>query len=74
MTIEFSRLFSSLIPNGNRSAVSFDILGMVAGTAVMGKATENLGDSLATFTADLSQAQIGNFSAANDPHTRQMRC
>ena len=32
-------------PNGNRAAVSFDALGMVAGTAVMGKTTENLGDS-----------------------------
>ncbi len=33
-------------PNGNRAAVSFDVLGMVAGTAVMGKTSENLGDSL----------------------------
>ena len=56
-------------PNRNRGAVSFDTLGMVAGTAVMGKATENLGDSLATFTPDLTQAQIEGFFAANDPHT-----
>ena len=35
-------------PNGNRAAAAFDVLGMVAGTAVMGKTTENLGDSLTT--------------------------
>ena len=29
-------------PNGNRAAVSFDILGMVAGTAVMGKTTARI--------------------------------
>ena len=51
-------------PNGNRSAVSFDILGMVAGTAVMGKATETLGDLLeASFQTDLTQAQIDAFMA-----------
>jgi RHS repeat-associated protein len=55
--------------NGNRAAVAFDILGMVAGTAVMGKSTETLGDSFATFTADLPQAQIDGFYAASDPHT-----
>ena len=56
-------------PNGNRSAAAFDLLGMVAGTAVMGKTTEALGDSLATFSADLTQAQIDGFYAADDPHT-----
>ena len=45
-------------PNGNRSQVAFDILGMVAGTAVMGKTTENLGDSLTGFVADLDDATI----------------
>ena len=30
-------------PNGNRSEVAFDTLGLVAGTAVMGKATETQG-------------------------------
>jgi RHS repeat-associated protein len=39
--------------NRNRSAVSFDALGMVTGTALMGKPEESLGDSLAAFTADL---------------------
>ena len=55
--------------NNNRTAVSFDLLGLVAGTAVMGKTTENVGDSLSGFTADLTQAQIDAFYAANDPHT-----
>ena len=41
-------------PNGNRAAAVFDILGMVAGTSIMGKTTENLGDSFSTFTADLT--------------------
>jgi RHS repeat-associated protein len=56
-------------PNGNRAAVSFDALGMVAGTAVMGKTAENLGDSLAGFAPDLTQPQIDAFYAAADPHT-----
>lgn len=56
-------------PNGNRAAAQFDILGMVAGTAVMGKTTENLGDSFTTFTADLTQVQLDAFYAAADPHT-----
>jgi RHS repeat-associated protein len=56
-------------PNGNRSAAAFDVLGLVAGTAVMGKAIETVGDSFTTFTADLSQTQIDGFYAANDPHT-----
>jgi RHS repeat-associated protein len=55
--------------NGNRTAVSFDILGMVAGTALMGKTTENLGDSLAGFAPDLTQQQIDDFYGASDPHT-----
>ena len=33
-------------PNGNRAEVAFDTLGLVVGTAVMGKATEVQGDSL----------------------------
>ena len=55
-------------PNGNRSEVSFDVLGLLAGTALMGKVTENLGDSLTGFAADLSSTQIENFFAAGDPH------
>jgi RHS repeat-associated protein len=45
-------------PNGNRTQLAFDILGMVVGTAVMGKVTENLGDSLAGFVADLDDGTI----------------
>jgi len=50
-------------PNGNRGEVAFDVLGLVAGTAVMGKTSETKGDSLQGFVADLSQAQIDAFFA-----------
>ncbi|MCB0184051.1 MAG: hypothetical protein KDE31_07300, partial [Caldilineaceae bacterium] len=50
-------------PNGNRSAVAFDALGMVVGTAVMGKRNQTLGDSLAGFRADLNQDEIDIFFA-----------
>lgn len=50
-------------PNRNRSAVVFDALGMVVGTAVMGKPEENLGDSLNVLRADLTQAEIDQFLA-----------
>ncbi len=43
-------------PNRNCSHVAFDALGMVVGTAVMGKPEENLGDSLAGFETDLTEA------------------
>ncbi len=50
--------------NGNRSAVEFDILGMVAGTAVMGKEGETVGDRLdASFQTDLTQQQLDAFMA-----------
>jgi RHS repeat-associated protein len=45
-------------PNRNRSALVFDTLGMVVGTAVMGKPEEKLGDTLAGFSADLDDAVI----------------
>lgn len=45
-------------PNGNSVAVAFDVLGMVAGTAVMGGE-----DSLDSFQAQLTQAQIDAFFA-----------
>jgi RHS repeat-associated protein len=48
-------------PNGNRSTAAFDVLGMVAGTAVMGKATESAGDSLDGFQPQLTQSQIDAF-------------
>ncbi|MBA1288460.1 SpvB/TcaC N-terminal domain-containing protein [Pseudomonas japonica] len=55
--------------NGNRSAVAFDALGRVAGVAVMGKGTEQRGDSLTGFSADLTVAELDTFQAADDPHT-----
>jgi RHS repeat-associated protein len=55
-------------PNGNRSAAAFDVLGMVVGTAIMGKATGSAeGDSLAAFTADLTTQQIKDYFDAPDP-------
>ncbi|GAX61566.1 insecticidal toxin complex protein [Candidatus Scalindua japonica] len=50
-------------PNGNRTQVAFDRLGLVAATAVMGKTTESVGDSLATLIKDLSQTAIDVFFA-----------
>ena len=49
-------------PNGNRAQVAFDVLGMVAGTAVMGKVGSAEGDSLDNFKTDLTQQQIDSFS------------
>jgi len=45
-------------PNCNRSAVAFDALGMVVGTAVMGKPEETLGDSLTGLVTDLDETTI----------------
>jgi RHS repeat-associated protein len=52
-------------PNRNRSAVTFDALGMVVGTAGMGKPAPAPveGDSLNGFLADLTQAKIDQFLA-----------
>jgi len=57
-------------PNRNRTQVRFDALGTVVGTAVMGKPEENLGDVLAGFEADLTDAVIRNHLASPlaDPH------
>jgi RHS repeat-associated protein len=54
-------------PNRNRSAVAFDALGMVAGTALMGKPEDvpARGDQLtAAFHADLTRAQTDAFLAS----------
>jgi hypothetical protein len=58
-------------PNRNRTEVAFDALGMVAGTAVMGKPPPAPveGDTLAGFEPDLTQDQIDAFFDAPDPHT-----
>ncbi len=50
-------------PNGNRSEDAFDALGMVVGTAMMGKSTEVIGDSLAGFEVDLKLTDIQQFVA-----------
>jgi RHS repeat-associated protein len=53
-------------PNRNRAAVTFDALGLVAGTAGMGKPEESPvpGDQLAPgFHADLTQSEIDQFLA-----------
>jgi RHS repeat-associated protein len=56
-------------PNGNRSAVSFDCRGFVAATALMGKASESVGDRLTGFTVDLAPAAIDALYYAANPHT-----
>ncbi|MFI5776076.1 SpvB/TcaC N-terminal domain-containing protein [Nocardia sp. NPDC051570] len=45
-------------PNRNRTAVAYDILGLVVGTAIMGKPERAEGDSLDGFDADLDDATI----------------
>jgi RHS repeat-associated protein len=47
--------------NGNRSAAAFDALGMVTGTAVMGKIGEHAGDSLDGFVPIVSEAETIEF-------------
>jgi RHS repeat-associated protein len=52
-------------PNGNRAQVAFDTLGLVVGTAVMGKVSDPIqqGDSLDAFIPDLPQDEIDSFFA-----------
>ncbi len=45
-------------PNGNRTELAFDALGLVVGIAVRGKLDEGLGDRLEGFEPDLSLGQI----------------
>jgi YD repeat-containing protein len=57
-------------PNRNRTEIALDALGMVVGTAVMGKpppAPEE-GDTLAGFTVDLTQSELDAFFDGADPH------
>lgn len=49
--------------NGNRTAVAYDTLGMITGTAVMGKSGENKGDLLTDFKEDLEQGEVDAFFA-----------
>ena len=57
-------------PNRNRAAVAFDALGLVVGSALMGKPAPAPveGDTLEGFDADLDPARIGAFFDAADPH------
>jgi RHS repeat-associated protein len=55
-------------PNGNRSQVAFDALGLVVGTALMGSETENLGDNLNGFIADPPTSELDDFNA--DPRSQ----
>lgn len=62
-------------PNGNRAEVAFDTLGMVTGTAVMGKPDPAPveGDTLEGFASDLTQAQLDAFFEADDPSAAAAR-
>jgi RHS repeat-associated protein len=54
-------------PNRNRTEISFDTLGLVAGTAVKGK-DDTIGDNLDGFEADATQATVNEFYDTSDPH------
>ena len=60
-------------PNGNHVEAAFDVLGIVVGTAVKGKVSENgvseSGDSFVQFTADLVQSDIDVFVTSPNPLT-----
>jgi RHS repeat-associated protein len=58
-------------PNRNRSQVAFDVLGMVVGSAVLGKPEENLGDSLEGFVPELTELEMLNHLANpfDNPHS-----
>jgi RHS repeat-associated protein len=58
-------------PNRNRTEIAFDTLGMVVGTAIMGKPLPAPveGDTLTGFVADPTQTQLEAFLDAADPHT-----
>jgi RHS repeat-associated protein len=49
--------------NRNRTEVSFDALGRVAGTAMMGKREESLGDTLAGFDPDPEPERVAAYFA-----------
>ncbi|GAA0403872.1 hypothetical protein Acor_24730 [Acrocarpospora corrugata] len=48
-------------PNGNRTQVAFDCLGMVVATAVRGKPGQDVGDTLDGLEPDLTDAEIAAF-------------
>ena len=57
--------------NRNRAAVAFDALGMVVGTAVMGKPEERLGDSLDDFVGNPDDRLISEYlsNPLANPHS-----
>jgi RHS repeat-associated protein len=55
-------------PNGNRTQARYDAVGMLAGTAVMGKAVGLVeGDSFHRFVTDLTPLQLKEFFDADNP-------
>ena len=60
-------------PNQNRSMVAFDVLGMVVGTAIMGKPASAIleGDNLDNFNTNLTTKEIRNHitDPLNNPHS-----
>jgi len=57
-------------PNGNRAEARFDALGMLAGTALLGKVLGPVeGDSFAQFITDLTPAQVKEFFNSADPYS-----
>ncbi|MEJ0028918.1 MAG: hypothetical protein WDO15_00365 [Bacteroidota bacterium] len=69
-TIDYRVLQPNMVmdANRNRTMVAFDVLGLVAGTAVMGKPEDVVqqGDLLdATFIVDLTESQLSSFE--DDP-------
>jgi RHS repeat-associated protein len=57
-------------PNGNRAEARFDALGMLAGTALLGKEIGPVeGDSFHEFVSDLTPSQNQAFFDADDPYT-----
>jgi RHS repeat-associated protein len=56
-------------PNSNRAEARFDVLGMLAGTALVGKAAGPVeGDSFDQFVTDLTPAQVKEYFDAADPY------
>jgi RHS repeat-associated protein len=65
-TYDYRVLMPELITdeNGNRTGLAYDALGVAAGTALMGKETEHVGDSLEDFQPNLNRTQVEEFFAS----------
>lgn len=57
------QIASIIDPNGNKSSAAYDAMSLVAGVAMSGKPTDNIGDTLDGFKADLAQADLDAFVA-----------